>query len=92
MKIRLYKFFIRLKTCYKILFVYKHWFLTILTREQLVLLLKGDNFEIKMMKHGLHEYNIICIAKSIAETKDDIDMMLEKAKFQAESELFKTKK
>lgn len=80
------KLWIRLRTCYEILFLKKrHWVFINVDRENLIKMLKEEEFTVSMNYHGLQPYNIFCIVKMIAEKKDDIDMICDKAEFEADA-------
>jgi hypothetical protein len=70
----------------------EHWFLVKIEKKQLENLFLGKDFEINILYHGLRDYPIMTIVKKMSETKDDVDMMLMKAEFEANSEEFNSKK
>lgn len=79
----------RLKVAFNILFVYRHWFLVSLDSNNLRKLISEDDFEAKLLYHGLVNYNIKMICKNVVCDMDDIDWILEKAKFEADAEIHK---
>jgi hypothetical protein len=81
------KFWIRILTCYRILFLrYKHWVLIDIDLYNLVELLREKDFEVNSIHHGTQPYINSKMIKRLADTKDDIEMMLEKAEFEAKAE------
>lgn len=92
--IALNKFLIRLKVCYYILTKkHKHWFIVDIDKENLVKLIKEEDYEIKeIYYHGIRPYLMWKIIHKIAETKDFADMVIEKANFELEAENYKRKK
>lgn len=86
---RFQKFLVRLKCCYIILFrKYNHWVILNLDKENLIKLLTDKEFEVSMMYHGLQKWCIYKMIKKLSNTKNDIDMILEKAEFEAKSDEF----
>jgi len=80
-------FLYRLEAAWTILFSPKlHWILLSLDNEQFIKLFKQEGIELNFRYHRLQEYNFYDIVKRLAEQKDDIDMMLGKAEFEAEAE------
>ncbi len=51
--------------------------------QNLIELFKEEDFEVDVLYHGLRPYVIDRIIQQMAEGKDDIDMALDKAQFQA---------
>lgn len=86
-KIKIEKFKIRITTCYKILFVWKHWFIAPISEQQLRDYFMDKDVEFTFTKHGLQNYNVFAIIKGIANQKDDIDMALMKADFEAQAQI-----
>lgn len=70
----------------------KHWFIVKQDTYNLTLLLKDKDFDIDLLYYGLQPYGVWKIIKSMSYMKDDNDMILDKAKFEAEAELYKNKK
>jgi hypothetical protein len=86
--------FIRIQTSFRILFRSdRHWFLVSLTKENLVLHLIESNQEITydVTTHKLARYNVQTIIKELSSDITDIDMMLSKAAYEGEVELYKSK-
>jgi len=77
----------RLKVAWKIIVNPNlHWVFISLTNEEFLNYLKNDDIDISFSYHKLQEYNAWDIIKKVAECKDDVDMILGKAQFQAEAE------
>ena len=77
---------IRLKLCYNILFnKYRHYIVINVDKKNLRMALSGEDFEVGGYYHGLQPYGYWLIIKNIAASKDDDDMILEKAKFEADA-------
>jgi hypothetical protein len=55
-------------------------------------LFSDKDFEVEVMYHGLQPYVVQRMINQCSTVKDDIDMMLDKAKFEAEAELHNRKK
>lgn len=92
MKIKLLKFKSRLLVAYRILFrKYDHWLIINVDKDNLIKLLKDEDFETDGYYHGIQPYVYFKMVERVASSKDEIDMMLEKAKFEAEASLL-TKK
>lgn len=80
---------IRLWTCYKILFRPKsHWIFVGMDTNNLKELIVGGDVKADLSYHRMHEHNVTHLIASLAAMTDDIDMMLSKAKYEAESELY----
>lgn len=87
-KIKIKLFLVRLSTAWMILTKpHLHWIVFHFTTAELIEQLKGELFEYKLIIHKLQEYNAKAIIKSISGKIDDIELMLEKAQFEAEAEL-----
>ena len=81
---------IRISIAYKILFKPKtHWFFLSMTTEQLTKMLGGDGLEAELMTHRMLKYNVDCVVDIIHSQKDDVDRILDKARFEAEATLYK---
>jgi hypothetical protein len=52
-------------------------------KKNLIKLIKEENIEVNIKHHGLVEYNIQMMCKFIADRKDDIDYVLDKAAYEA---------
>ena len=78
---------------YEILFnKHKHFIFISLKREELYKSLEQRQFNANMYRHGLQEYNVYYILRQLAASKDDVDMLLERMKFEGMAEEFKQKK
>lgn len=83
-KVAIKKFWIRLHTAWWILFHPKsHWVLMHLDEKNLIKLIKEESLEVNLKYHGLVEYNIRMMCKFVANTRDDIDYILDKASYEA---------
>ena len=88
-----FKFKIRVKTAYRILTKkYTNWAIISIKENDLGPLLEDKSYGIYITTHGLHEYAFYKLIKSVSAQKDSTDMLLDRAKFQAESELFTDEK
>lgn len=86
------KFKIRLHAAYRILFrKYNHWVILNVSDENLIKLLKDEDFDTDMLYHGVQPYVFYRIIKMVSNSKDDIDMVLDKAKFEADATEYKRK-
>jgi len=63
-----------------------HWILISVSREEFIKHLKGEDATVDFSYHKLQEYNFYDLVKRLADEKDDVDMMLGKAAFEAEAE------
>lgn len=66
---------------------YQHFAVLNLTEEQLVNLFSDEDFDVEIMYHGLQPYVVHRMINQCSTVKDDIDMLLDKAQFEAEAEL-----
>jgi len=77
----------RIRAAWKILFSPNlHWILISVSREEFIKHLKGEEVTMDFSYHKLQEYNFYDLIKKIGDQKDDVDMMLGKAAFEAEAE------
>lgn len=84
------KLMIRLKVCFRILTMKdRHWFVYAIDEQNLIELIKGADFNVSVMYHGLQTYQVKLIIKAISDSIDDIDMILAKADFEANCQLWK---
>lgn len=87
------KWITRLKTCYYILSgKYKHWVILNLTRKDLISLIKEEEYEMDIMYSGLQPYNYHQMVKGLANTRDEIDEILDKATYEANAQTYKINK
>jgi hypothetical protein len=90
MKTKLYKLNLRFTAIYRILFrKYNHWAIINLDDENLVKLLKEEDFTADCIFHGIQSYIFYRMVKKVGNYKSDIDMMLEKAEFEAKASIYK---
>lgn len=83
-RVRLFKFKLRLRACYNILFrKYNHWVILDLDNENIIKLLKDENFDANILYHGLQPYNVYKIIQMVGNSKDDVEMLCYKAEFEA---------
>tara|TARA_R100001530_G_scaffold136174_1_gene115599 strand:+ start:344 stop:592 length:249 start_codon:yes stop_codon:yes gene_type:complete len=80
------KLAIRLNAAIKILFS-SHWVILRVEQNDLGNMLLEEDYDIKILFHGLQPYGVWRIIKDMANEKDDLDMLLDKAQFEAEAEL-----
>lgn len=86
MKHLLYKFTLRLMATKRIWFgKYRHFFLVSLTRDDLIELIKDEDYNVAILTHGMRDYNVIKTIKCIADKYDDEDMILMKAEYEADA-------
>jgi hypothetical protein len=90
-KSRINKLKTKLRACFQILFGHRHWFMVSLDTENLKKLISEDDFRATVLYHGLVKYNVDTICKKNVDGIDEIDWILEKAKFEAEAEYHKNK-
>lgn len=87
------KFIVKLTVIWKIITnQYQHFAVLNLTQEQLINLFSDEDFEVDVMYHGLQPYVVQRMINQCSTVKDNIDMMLDKAAFEAEAELHKQQK
>lgn len=88
MKVQIGKFWYRLKVATKILCNPKlRWIFISIDEEGFRALLTGSSdVEANMSYHRMQEYNMWHLIQSLGSTKDDIDMMLMKAEFEAKAQ------
>lgn len=87
------KLLVKLEVIWKIITnQYKHFVVLNLSEEDLVNLFSDKDFEVEVMYHGLKPYVVQRMINQCSTVKDDIDMMLDKAQFEAEAQLHKQQK
>ena len=83
------KIFVKIEIIWKIITnQYKHFVFLRLNEKDLVNLFSDKDFEVEVMYLGLKPYLVQKIIKECAAAKDDIDMMLDKAQFEAEATIY----
>jgi hypothetical protein len=88
MKVKLNKLKVRLETAWFILRGGSpHWFLVHLDTQNLENHLTGKQTKLGLNYHGLVEFNVLTLCRHIANSRDDVDYMLDKATYEAEAEL-----
>ena len=68
----------------------KHFVLISVNRDSLVKIIMNQEFSCNFKYLGCNPYLYFKMIKSIAASKDDIDMMLDKAKFEADASEYNT--
>lgn len=66
---------------------YKHFVVLNISQDHMINLFSDEDFEVEVMYHGLQPYVVQRMINQCSTVKDDIDMMLDKAQFEAEAEL-----
>ena len=90
MKNKLIKLKNRLKVCWNILFGnYKHFIIFNIQNDDFIDFSKGYKYEVDFHWIGMNSYLSWCLLKDVSDMKTDVDMVLIKAKEQAEYELRK---
>jgi len=88
MKVWFNKFKIRIKVCWRILTrKYNHWIILNLDDDNIVKLLKDEDFDLDGQYHGLQPYVCNRMIQQYASNLDEVDMICQKAEFQANAEL-----
>jgi hypothetical protein len=64
---------------------YNHWIIIQLSDEDVVNLIKEEGFDVSTHYYGLQRYNCQTIFKGLGESIDDSEMLLSKAKYEAEA-------
>lgn len=67
---------------------YNHFYITNIHRDQLVRLISEEDFNVEIIHLGLHPYNVTIATKFLSNAKDEDDIVLEKADFDASAELY----
>lgn len=81
------KFKVRMFVIYHLLFKkWKHWTIITINDDSLIKFLKDKDYDIGIALHGMPSYVFYSIIKSISNTKSDVDMICEKANFEASAE------
>jgi hypothetical protein len=90
----MHKLKIRLITCWYILTrKYNNWVIINVDKKNLIKIVSDKkNFEGDMQYHGLQPYIISRMIKMMANAKDETEMICDKAKFEADAEMYKSKK
>lgn len=88
------KLLIRLRVCWDILTMKnQHWAIISLSKQDLVDLLRSEDFDIDITYHGLQPYIIDRMIDNLADQKNEVDMLESRLKFELEAEKhLKTKK
>lgn len=68
-----------------------NWALLHIDDNNLLKLLQDKDFEVGVLYHGIRKYIIYVMIKAMAESKDDIDMVLDKAIFEGKTEEFSSR-
>lgn len=90
--IRVLKFLTRLKAAYRILFrKYDHWVILDVKKPELIKCLKDENFDVDVLYHGVQPYIYHKMIRMVAASKDSIEIALDKAQFEADSEEYNKK-
>jgi CRISPR/Cas system-associated protein Cas5 (RAMP superfamily) len=63
---------------------YKHCFIVYLDTDNLKELVRGNDYAVNSEYFGLRKYIVSKIIKDISDTKDEIDLALDKAQFEAD--------
>lgn len=87
------KLLVKLTVIWKIITnQYQHFAILNVTEKQLVNLFSDEDFEVDVMYSGLQPYVVQRLINQCSTVKDSIDMMLDKAQFEAEAEIHKRQK
>lgn len=91
-RIRFNQFLLRLKTAWRVISKPKSgWLLISLDKFKIESLLKGEDTDPQITYHRIQPYVVMLMIKAAADSQSDIDMVLMKAEFEAEAELFSKK-
>lgn len=83
----------RIFACFKILFGReKHWMIVRLDDDNLVRLIKDETFECSITYHGMQPYNYKSLIRYLSNSIDDIELICDKAKYEADSIEYKKSK
>ena len=86
-------FLIRIKICWLIITQkHKHWVLLPLKEDDMISVLTDEDFEIDATYHKMQPYVLNKMLKMYSEQLSDVDMILQKAKFQHDAAEFNKKK
>jgi hypothetical protein len=89
MRVKRNKYWIRIRTCWYILTgKYKHWYITNIDDENFKKFFKNQRYELDITYLGIRPYIFKRIIKNYARSIDDVDMILGKAQFDAEYDLW----
>ncbi len=72
----------RMKTCFYILFKWNHWIVLSIEFDEILSLLNNKESGVKIIFHGMHPYIYRKLIKSLADSTDDIDMLLDRIEFE----------
>lgn len=87
------KFAVKLNILWKIVTnQYKHFVVLDISQEHMINLFSDEDFDVEVMYYGLQPYVVQRMINQCSTVKDDVDMMLDKAKFEAEAELHSRKR
>jgi len=81
---------VRISTAWKVLTSNKHWFIVWLSTDELKQTFTGELETLHMTVHKLHIYNVKHLIKTCGKGLDEVDLMCDKATFEAEAELLRT--
>lgn len=86
------KLIVKLNILWKIITnQYKHFVVLDISQEHMINLFSDEDFDVEVMYYGLQPYVVQRMINQCSTVKDDVDMMLDKAQFEAEAELHSRK-
>jgi hypothetical protein len=82
------KLIVKLNILWKIITnQYKHFVVLDISQEHMINLFSDEDFDVEVMYYGLQPYVVQRMINQCSTVKDDVDMILDKAQFEAEAEL-----
>lgn len=90
--IKLGKFITRVTAAWRIITgKYNHWVLVNVDEENFIKVIKEEEFDCNFIYSGTLPYIYFLMLKKVSASKDDIDMALDKAQFEADASEYKRK-
>lgn len=84
---------LRLSACWNILTQKrKHWYFVSIDTDDLIKLIKKEDFELDIIHHKLQFYNVMELVRMHKNSFDDIDFLEQRLKFEHEAEQFNNTK
>ena len=78
------KFLVRLKVAFRILFnLDKHWMYFHMNREEFTSLIEEKEVLFSAMYHGMQKYNLLFFLSKVSDRIDFVELVEEKARFEA---------
>jgi hypothetical protein len=82
---KMIKFWVRLGVALRILFNRdKHWMYIYMNKEEFIELLKEEPVKFSVLYHGMQKYNLLLFLSKVSDRVEFVELVEEKARFEAE--------